>query len=54
MTTDYLIKQYAERLKAVYNGHTAADFTFEGILAEFARNLLRGTLRAPSTEEKES
>lgn len=39
MTTDELIKLYAERLKAVYNGHTAADFTFEGILAEFAHRL---------------
>lgn len=37
---DVLIREYAGKLQAVYDNRTAGDFTFVGILAEFATDML--------------
>ena len=34
---DKLIREYADKLQAVYDSRTAGDGTFVGILAEFGR-----------------
>lgn len=39
---DMLIREYADRLQTVYDDRTAGDFTFSGILAEFAVAIFDG------------
>jgi len=34
---DELISEFAAKLREIYKKQTAGDFTFEGVLAEFAR-----------------
>lgn len=37
MEQDQLITEYAAKLRRIYNNRTAGDFTFEGVLTDFAR-----------------
>lgn len=36
---DELIREYVDKLALVYNRRTAGDYTFDGILSEFARKI---------------
>ena len=38
---DELIREYAGKLHDIYHCRTAGDFTFEGVLSEFARAVER-------------
>lgn len=43
---DQTIAEYAARCREVYERRTAGDYTFEGILADFARNARLGGVEA--------
>lgn len=38
-TVDLIIDQYAEELRTIYTNQTAGDYTFEGVLMTFLREV---------------
>jgi hypothetical protein len=36
---DELLEEYAAKLQEIYDGQTAGDYTFVGVLSEFVRKL---------------
>lgn len=43
MTTDELIRKYAKEIERIIENGTQGDYTWEGLLASFARDLAANT-----------